>query len=80
VRYLSHICTEIKSSNSAGQVENWSNVIKINESQIKNHLGQMVCSTVEDALNDMLNVETDQLCNAKCYEHIKAGIDGRVGY
>ena len=44
------------------------NVIKIDEAQIQNHLGQMVRSTVEQTLNDMLNAEADQLCNARRYE------------
>ena len=35
---------------SADQAKNLSNVIKINESQIKDHLGQMVRSTVEETL------------------------------
>jgi transposase-like protein len=70
----------MQNSKSAEQVKNLSNVIKINEAQIKDHLGQMVRSTVEDTLNDMLNAEADQLCNAKRYERTNARTDGRAGH
>jgi transposase-like protein len=70
----------MQNSKSAEQVKNLSNVIKINEAQIKDHLGQMVRSTVEDTLNDMLNAEADRLCNAKRYERTESRIDGRAGH
>ena len=44
-------------------------VIKIDEARNKNHLGEMVRSTVEQTLNDMLNAEADQLYNARRYGH-----------
>ena len=53
---------------SAQWDKNLSNVIKINEAQIQDHLGEMVRSTVEETLNAMLDAEADQLCNAKRYE------------
>ncbi len=52
------------------------NVIRIDEARIKDHLGEMVRGTVEEALNAMLDAEADQLCGAGRYErslHIKAG-------
>lgn len=49
-------------------VKNLNKVIKIDEARIKNHLGEMVRSTVEETLNDMLNAEADQLCNDQRYE------------
>jgi transposase-like protein len=57
-----------------------SKVIKIDEARIKNHLGEMVRSTVEETLNDMLNAEADRLCNAQRYEHTEARTDGRAGH
>ena len=39
-------------------------VIRIDEARIKDHLGEMVCGTVEEALNAMLNSEADRLCGA----------------
>jgi len=60
--------------------QNLNNVIKINENQFKNHLGKMVRSTVEETLNDMLDAEADQLCNAKRYERTEARTGGRAGH
>ncbi|MCO5157149.1 MAG: hypothetical protein M9945_10440 [Aquamicrobium sp.] len=41
-----------------------SNVIRIDEARIKDHLGEMVRGTVEEALNAMLDAEADRLCGA----------------
>jgi len=70
----------MQKGNSAESEKNLNNVIKINEAQIKDHLGQMVRSTVEETLNDMLNTEADQLCNAERYERTEARTDGRAGH
>lgn len=51
-------------------------VIQIDEGRIRDHLGEMVRGTVEEALNAMLDAEADQLCGAGRYEralHTKAG-------
>jgi transposase-like protein len=61
-------------------VKNLNKVIKIDEAKIKNHLGEMVRSTVEETLNDMLNTEADQLCNARRYEHTDSRTAGRAGH
>ena len=68
---------EINSDNTG---KNLNNVIKINEAQIKDHLGEMVRSTVEETLNGMLDAEADQLCNAKRYERTDTRTDGRAGH
>ena len=70
----------MQNSNSANSDKNLSNVIKINEAQIKDHLGQMVRSTVEETLNQMLDAEADQLCNAQRYERTEERINGRAGH
>ena len=43
-------------------------VIQIDEARIRDHLGEMVRGTVEEALNAMLDAEADQLCGADRYE------------
>ena len=43
-------------------------VIQIDEAQIRDHLGEMVRGTVEEALNAMLDAEADRLCGAGRYE------------
>ncbi len=65
---------------SAGADQNLSQVIKIDEARIQQHLGEMVRSTVEQTLNAMLDAEADQLCNARRYEHTEARTDQRAGH
>ena len=43
-------------------------IIRIDETKIHDHLGEMVRSTVEDTLNNMLDAEADGLCHAGRHE------------
>ena len=70
----------MQNPDSAQSDKNLSNVIKINEAQIQDHLGEMVRSTVEETLNAMLDAEADQLCGAKRYERSDKRINGRAGH
>jgi putative transposase len=70
----------MRNSQSAGTDKNLNNVIKINEAEIKNHLGEMVRSSVEETLNDMLDAEAKQLCNARWYEHTEGRANQRAGH
>ncbi len=45
-----------------------SKIIEINEEEVKNHLGEFVRGTVEEALNAMLEAEAEQLVNAQKHE------------
>lgn len=47
----------MQNSDSAQSAKDLRNVIKINEAQIQDHLGEMVRSTVEETLNAMLDAE-----------------------
>jgi putative transposase len=67
-------------STSVAAEKNLSQVIKIDEGQIQQHLGEMVRSTVEETLNGMLDAEADQLCNAQRYEHTEGRTDQRAGH
>ena len=53
--------------------------IEIDEARIKDHLGEMVRGTVEEALNAMLDAEADRLCGAARYERSEARRDTRAG-
>jgi transposase-like protein len=53
-------------------------IIRFNEVAIKDHLGEMVRSTVEETLNKMLEAEV--LCNTKKYQRSKARMDTRAGH
>ena len=65
---------------SARAEKDLSNVIKIDEGQIQQHLGEMVRSTVEETLNAMLDAEADHLCHARRYEHTEGRTDQRAGH
>ena len=54
-------------------------VIQIDEGRIRDHLGEMVRGTVEEALNAMLDAEADRLCGAGRYERSEARKDTRAG-
>lgn len=56
-----------------------SKVIRIDEREIQGHLGKMVRSTVEEALNAMLDAEADEMCKAQRYEHSPDRVDTRAG-
>lgn len=54
-------------------------VIQIDEARIRDHLGEMVRGTVEEALNAMLDAEADRLCGADRYERSEGRRDTRAG-
>ena len=55
-------------------------IIQLNEEAVRNHLGQIVRSTVEQTLNEMLDAEADRLCNAEKYQRNEARTDTRAGH
>lgn len=55
-------------------------IIQLNESAVRDHLGEMVRNTVEDTLNSMLDSEADRLCNAEKYQRHDARTDTRAGH
>ncbi len=60
---------------SAATEKHLSNIIKIDEGQIQQHLGELVRSTVEETLKAMLDAEADHLCNAQRYERTESRTD-----
>ncbi len=56
-----------------------SNVIRIDDDRVKDHLEKVVRGTVEETLNAMLEAEADRLCNAGRYERTQARRDLRSG-
>lgn len=55
-------------------------IIHLNEAAVRNHLGQIVRSIVEQTLNDMLDAEADRLCHAEKYQRNQARTDTRAGH
>lgn len=57
-----------------------SKVIRIDESEIRGHLDEMVRGTVEETLNALLDAEADEMCNAQRYERSPDRVDTRAGH
>jgi len=55
------------------------NVVRIDDERIKEHLGNIVRSSVEETLNGLLDAEADRLCNAGRYERSEGRRDFRSG-
>ena len=55
-------------------------IVNINESLVKDHLGEMVRSTVEETMNQILDTEAEQMCNAQKWQRTGARTDSRAGY
>jgi len=55
-------------------------IITINESIVKDQLGEVVRETVEETLNKLLDAEADELCNAQRYKHSPDRLDTRAGH
>ena len=55
------------------------NVIRIAQARVKDHLGKTGRGTVEDALNAMLPTEADRKGRASRYEHTEGCQDTAVG-
>jgi len=53
---------------SGGKGKGLDGVIRVDQAEVKAHLGEMVRQSVEETLNGMLQAEADRLCQAKRYE------------
>lgn len=69
----------ITNNESTGNAENFDKIIKINSTEVKNQLGELVRDTVEQTLNNLLDEEADRLCGAKRYERTCERKDTRAG-
>jgi len=56
-----------------------SNVIRIDDERIQDHLKHIVRGSVEDTLNALLDAEAERLCQAGRYERTEARQDTRAG-
>lgn len=55
-------------------------VIRIDESEIRGHLSELVRGTVEETLNGLLDAEADEMCRAQRYERSAERVDTRAGH
>jgi putative transposase len=58
----------------------FSEVIKIDEGKVREHVEEVVRSSVEATLNGLLEAEADELCGAKRYERNVERLDTRAGH
>lgn len=57
-----------------------SNIIQLNETEIKSQLEEMVKKSVEDTLNALLDAEADEITQAHKYERTEDRADTRAGH
>lgn len=64
----------------SAELANVSGVLRVDEQQLRRHVGEVVRQSVEDTLNGLLDAEADQLCGATRYERSAERVDGRAGH
>jgi transposase-like protein len=54
--------------------------LRVDEGKLRNHVDEVVRSSVEETLNALLDAEADQICRAQRYERSPERVDGRAGH
>ena len=54
--------------------------LRVDEGKLRNHVDEVVRSSVEETLNALLDAEADQICRAQRYERSAERVDGRAGH
>ena len=54
--------------------------LRVDEGKLRNHVDEVVRSSVEETLNGLLDAEADQICRAQRYERTAERVDGRAGH
>jgi transposase-like protein len=60
--------------------EKFAGLLKVNEEEVENYLGNLVRDSVETTLNTMLEAEADELTKARRYERTLERVDTRAGH
>ena len=58
----------------------FSEVIRIDEGKVREHVDELVRTSVEETLNGLLEAEAEELCGAKRYERNIERVDTRAGH
>jgi transposase-like protein len=66
--------------NGGVKCEEFSEVIRIDEGKVRQHVEEVVRASVEETLNGLLEAEADVLCGAKRYERSADRLDTRAGH
>ena len=70
----------VDETNGGVKCVEFSEVIKIDEGKVRQHVEEVVRQSVEETLNGLLEAEADELCGAKRYERSIERLDTRAGH
>ena len=70
----------VNETNDGVKCVEFSEVIKIDEGKVRQHVEEVVRQSVEETLNGLLEAEADELCGAKRYERSVERLDTRAGH
>src|SRR5262249_61225675 len=54
--------------------------LRVDEGKLRDHVDEVVRSSVEETLNGLLDAEADQICRAQRYERSPDRVDSRAGH
>jgi putative transposase len=72
--------TIVSETNDGVKCVEFSEVIKIDEGKVRQHVEEVVRQSVEETLNGLLESEADELCGARRYERSPERLDTRAGH
>jgi transposase-like protein len=70
----------VDETNGGVKCVEFTEVIKIDEGKVRQHVEEVVRQSVEETLNGLLEAEADELCGAKRYERSVERLDTRAGH
>jgi putative transposase len=70
----------VSETNDGVKCVEFTEVIKIDEGKVRQHVEEVVRSSVEETLNGLLEAEADELCGAKRYQRSVERLDTRAGH
>jgi transposase-like protein len=70
----------VSEANDGVKCVEFTEVIKIDEGKVRQHVEEVVRQSVEETLNGLLDAEADELCGAKRYERSIERLDTRAGH
>jgi transposase-like protein len=70
----------VNEANDGVKCVEFTEVIKIDEGKVRQHVEEVVRQSVEETLNGLLDAEADELCGAKRYERNAGRLDTRAGH
>lgn len=72
--------TIVSETRDGVKCEEFSEIIKIDEGKVRQHVEEVIRQSVEETLNGLLEAEADELCGAKRYQRSVERLDTRAGH